>query len=522
MATRFQPSSLRRFALRTHKTPGLKARLFSVLVIAGLLQLTCPWSVIAVTQQSRLPKRIEAWRKQSPKADAPRPLKLPASRAFKLENGLSVVLIEDHRAPVVTIAVGIPIATSSSKDIAELTNRMALAEATAELITEGAGSRTSEQLAREVETLGGRLASSASDDYAEVTASVVSENAERMIELLGDVLLHPAFPETEVSLYKRNRIQNLVVRRQDPSFLAGEQFDRVVYGLHPYAISAPTPASVDALTREKIVHFYNSEFSPSGAVGVIVGDFDVSKIDMKTREALAHWKGPPKRINARQVSSDVAKPTGTRVFLVNRPGSAQADFRVGALAVKRSDAGYFPLLVVNAILGAGTNSRLFLNIRERLGYAYDVFSSLEALREGGTFFGGGESRTEVAVPAIKEMLQEFNRLSTTKVEPQELQAAKNYLNGLFSLALSTQSGIAERTLQTYMLNLENDYLETYRSRIDAVTAEQVQEAAGRCFGSGPRTIVAVGDASKLAETLKGIGPVDVLDTEGNPVRAPGR
>src|SRR5258705_8838686 len=145
-----------------------------------------------------------------------------------------------------------PPAIAPSGGIAELTSQMALAEAAAELITEGAGSRSSEQVAREVETLGGRLSSSANDDYAELALSVVAENAEPMMDLLGDVLLRPTFPESEVALYKRNRIQTLVVQRQDPSFLAGEEFDRVVFGAHQYAISAPTPASIDALDRGKV------------------------------------------------------------------------------------------------------------------------------------------------------------------------------------------------------------------------------------------------------------------------------
>ena len=214
-----------------------------VFVLLSLVLLTESPGTSAVTgvpQKTQRQKQAEAWRKQPPKANPPRPFTLPAAHEIRLENGLTLVLIEDHRSPIVTILVGIPLAIESG-DIAHLTKQMALAEATAELITEGAGSRSSEQVAREVETLGGRLSSSANDDYAEVAVSVVAENAERMMDLLGDVLLRPAFPESEVALYKRNRIQTLTVQRQDPSFLAGEQFDRIVFGSHPYAISTFPP-----------------------------------------------------------------------------------------------------------------------------------------------------------------------------------------------------------------------------------------------------------------------------------------
>ena len=310
------------------------------------------------------------------------------------------------------------------------------------------------------------------------------------------------------------------MQRQDPSFLAGERFDRVVFGSHPYSVSAPTPASIDALDREKIAQFYASNFGPNGSFAVIVGDFDANRMESRARKILGEWKtqgAGSKSIGA----ADFPRATERRIYLVDRPGSDQADFRIGALAPKRSSPDYFPLLVANSILGAGTGSRLFLNIREQKGYAYDVYSSVGALREAGTFFGGAETRTEVAARAIREMIIEFERLGSVKVGPRELQDAKNYLNGLFSLALSTQGGVAERITQTRMLDLGRDYLEAYRSRIEAVTVEQVQEAARKYISIDHPVIVVVGDASKLARELRAIGPVEVFDIEGKPLKQNG-
>ena len=496
----------------------LKTRSFAVLLIAALIEFSTGPAAVGFTQQPRSKQKTEDWRKRAPKADSPQAFKLPATRASKLDNGLTLVLIEDHRSPIVTILVGIPTEISPLRDIAELTMQVALVEATAQLITEGAGSRNSEQLAREVETLGGRLSSSANDDYSEVAVSVVAENAERMMDLLGDVILRPTFPESEVALYKRNRIQNLTVQRQDPGFLVGEQFDRLMFGSHPYAISAPTPSAVDALDRDRITRFYKSSYSPEGAVAVIAGDFDASRMEKKASETLASWKTPKKKPTEARGSIDFSKSSGRRVYLIDRPGSEQANFRVGALAVKRSDADYFPLLVANAILGAGTNSRLFLNIRERKGYAYDVSSSVDALLQAGTFFASAETRTEVTVSAIKDVLAEFDRLRNAQAQPAELQSAKNYLNGLFSLALSTQGGVAERMVQTYMLDLGPDYLEAYRARIETVTAEQVQAASIKYILSDTPIVVVVGDASKLAAALKAIGRVEMLDVQGKPAK----
>ena len=455
----------------------------------------------------------EPWRRVPPKAGPERPLKLPEPREVSLKNGLRLVMVEDHRAPIVTVFAGVPFKLPRSSDIETLTKEVALAEATGELITEGAGSRTSEQLAREVETLGGRISSAATDDYAEVTVSVVSENIDRMMELFGDVLLRPAFPEDEVALHKRNRIQNLVVQRQDPAYLAGEQFDRAVFGPHPYAISSPTPASIEALDRDKIRRFYETNFSPEGSVIVMVGDFNSKRMEAKVREVLEGWK--QSRIRGGAIESPrFPRPSERRVYLIDRPGSEQADFRIGGLGVTRSHPDFFALLVANALLGAGTNSRLFLNIRERKGFAYDVYSSIEPLRDAGTFYGGAETRPEVTAQAIKEMLREFDRLSNVRVAPRELLAAKRYLKGLFSISLATQGGITGRIAQLHLLDLGADYLQTYRARVDSVTQLRVQQVARKYIRTDRPVVVVVGDASKLRSQLESIGRVEVLNTEG--------
>src|SRR5262249_1562890 len=158
-----------------------------------------------------------------------------------------------------------------------------------------------------------------------------------------------------------------------------EQFDRVVFGTHPYAISAPTPASIDALSRTAIERFYKSNFGPARSVLAIVGDFDSVRMERNARAIFSDWKTTEKQVGATNPTIEFPRPARRQVYLIDRPGSEQADFRIGGLAVKRSEPDYFPLLVANAILGAGTSSRLFLNIRERKGYAYDVYSSVSAL-----------------------------------------------------------------------------------------------------------------------------------------------
>jgi predicted Zn-dependent peptidase len=463
-------------------------------------------SVAQPLQRARRSPQSEAWRRLPPKAAPTRPFRLPAAREARLANGATLMLIEDRRTPMVTIEVGIP-----AGGVNDPARQPGLAEATAELIKEGAGSRTSEQLAREVETLGGRLFSASGDDYTEVGGAVVSENAERMVEIIGDVVLRPTFPADEVALYKNNRIQNLAVQRQDPAFLLSEHFNRIIYGAHPYATSAPTPDSVASMDRAKIEEFYKANYTPAGAVIVIVGDFDPAKMEARARAVFDRWKAPATREATFPAIVDRA---ALRVYLIDRPGSEQADFRIGNLATARSGAGYFPLLVTNTILGGGTSSRLFLNIREQKGYSYDVYSAVNAPLQRGTFYGTAQTRTEVTLAAIKEMLAEFDRMRRLKVTAADLRNAKNYLNGVFSLVLSTQGGVADQIVQAHMLRLGKDYLANYRAQVEAVTAVDVQEAARRFILIDRPAIVVVGDAAKLKRGLSTLGPVEVFDIDG--------
>jgi zinc protease len=427
-----------------------------------------------------------------------------------LTNGLTIILVEDHRAPIVTIDMAVPVG-----EVHDPARQNGLAEATAELLTEGAASLSSKELAREVERLGGRIASSSTPDYSEIEASVLAENSTRMIEIVGDVLLRPAFPEQEVALYKSTRIDKLAVERQDPAFVVSEEFNRIIYGPHPYSISAPTPLSISGLNRSRIREFYDANYIPDGSYVVVVGDFEPSAMESRLHSIFDQWK--PRSAPAGSFKSPPSRTEKT-LILIDRPGSEQADIRIGNLAVRRSSPDFIPLMIANTILGGGTSSRLFLNVREKKGFAYDVSSSLGALKQYGTFFAATETRNEICAPAIKEILAELDRIRGERVSPEELQSAKNYIIGNYSLLLSTQAGLANQILRTRVLDLGEDFLQTMPARFQAVTADQVMEAARRYILSDHPAIIVVGDAAKLKKTLESLGPVIVSCGEGKTER----
>lgn len=486
--------------------------------------------------------------RQKPPAPGPaRALLLPIARESKLDNGLTLVLVEDHRVPLVTLAAGVAQKITWRHTVAELTNQLTLVEATADLLTEGAG----EAFARDVESIGAQVDSNAGADYAIVSGVVIAENAERLLTLFAEALTRPRFLGREVALYKNSRIDKLNVERQEAAFLAREHFNRLVYGAHPYAFSAPTPEAVQALSRVRIQQFYKAAYSPADTVVIIVGDFDAAAMQARAQATLGGWqaarpsssRGSPTRAGTtrqlhRQASrsdhqASVAnatklpvamssprsalraskQPAARRIYLIDRPGSEQANFRIGNLALARADADYYALLVANAILGDGTGSRLFQDIREQQGFAYDVASAVSAQKTGGAFFGFAQSRNEVTAAAIKAMLAEFERLRNTQVSAEDLQNAKHYLTGLFSLSLATQTGIADELLTMKLIGLGEDYLKNYRARIEAVTAADVQRVTRQYVHTDDATIVVVGEAARLRQELAALGTVLPVNTK---------
>jgi zinc protease len=460
----------------------------------------------------------ESWRARPPATGPARPLLLPVARDIRLDNGLRLVLVEDHRAPLVTLAAGVAQKIGWRSVVSDLTNQMTLVEATADLLTEGEG----EPFARAVESLGAQVESNAGADYAIMSGVVIAENAERLLELFAGALARPRFLAKEVALYKNSRIDKLNVERQEAAFLAREHFNQLVYGAHPYAFSAPTPEAVRRLSRARIERFYQAAYSPAQTVVVLVGDFDAAAMQARAQATLGRWQvsvnGTPERAPvARQLprppAPTIKETAARRIYLIDRPGSEQANFRIGNLALARGDTDYYALLVANAILGDGTGSRLFQDIREQQGFAYDVASALSALKTGGAFFGLAQSRNEVTAAAMKAMLAEFERLRDTEVSAEDLQNAKHYLSGLFSLSLATQGGIADELLTMKLIGLGEDYLKNYRAHIEAVTAADVQHVARRYIHTDEATIVVVGDAARLRATLAALGTVVGVNTK---------
>src|SRR5882762_2773901 len=432
--------------------------------------------------------------KQPPPPLPPRPIKLPTTSETTLSNGLLVVVVADQRLPLVSYRLALR--SGDAHDPAELPG---LVDMLTGLLTEGTQARTSREIADEVARLGATLQAGANSDYTTVAASSLTTFSDEILELLADVALRPVFPANEVELTKQNTKESLKQQRAQPSFLATEMVAKVMFGAHPYSVTAPTPEAIDATTREKLIEFHRSKFVPNNAVLVVAGDVDHDSLLQRIEDLFGNWQ--PGAV----IGDDFPAPptrTARSAYLIDRPGSAQANIVIANSGITRTSPDYFPMLVMHTVLGANASSRLFMNLREEKGYTYGAYSSLDARRTAGTFRATAEVRTPVTGDSLKEFFYELGRIRSEPVSEKELADAKSYLTGVFPIRLETQEGLIDQLVQIKMFGLPDNYLNTYRSQIQSVTREQIQAVALKYVRPDEAAIVIVGDGNQLSEQIK--------------------
>jgi zinc protease len=432
--------------------------------------------------------------KQPPPPLPPRPLKLPTTSETILSNGLLVVVVTDQRLPLVSYRL--VFRSGDAHDPPELPG---LVDMLTGLLTEGTQSRTSREIADEVARLGATLQAGASSDYTTIAASSLTTFSDEILELMADVALRPVFPENEVELTKQNTKESLKQQRAQPSFLASEMVARVMFGAHPYSVTAPTPESIDATTREKLIEFHRSKFVPNNAVLVIAGDVEQDSLLPRIEQLFGDWQ--PGAVAGDDFPAPPAR-TDRSAYIIDRPGSAQANIVIANSGITRTSPDYFPMLVMHTVLGANASSRLFMNLREEKGYTYGAYSSLDARRTAGTFRATAEVRTSVTGGSLKEFFYELGRIRSEPISQKELADAKSYLTGVFPIRLETQEGLIDQLVQIKMFGLPDDYLETYRSQIQAVSREQIQAVAQKYVKPDEAAIIIVGDGGQLHEQIK--------------------
>jgi zinc protease len=439
-------------------------------------------------------------------------VKLPKAVEAKLDNGLTVLVLEDHRFPVVTMRLGI----SGAGPLYEPADTPGLATVTAQMLREGTKTRTSRQLSEEIERLGASLGASSGfgSSSANVNASGLSDNFDQWFALFTDILLNPTFPADELTRMKTRTKTQLRLQRTQPFFLANERFSAAVYGKHPAGVVSTTPEVLDKLTPELLARWHAERYAPQNSILGIAGDVRAADVIAKLKQAFAGWK----KTDAKEVLPPHPAPAASKkIFLIDRPDSVQSTIVMGNIAIDRRSPDYVPLVVMDSIVGGGASARLFLNLREDKGYTYGVYSGFTALKYPGPWSASGDVRTEVTEGAVNELLYEMRRIRDESVPAAELEEKKRAIVAGFALSLESPASLLNYEMLRKIYDLPADYWDTYPARIMAVTAEDVQRVARRYVNPETHQVVVVGDASKIRAILEKFGPVEVYNTEGKPL-----
>ncbi len=438
-------------------------------------------------------------------------VKLPKAEETTLPNGLRVILLRDSKVP--TFAAQMVILSGG---LADKSDYRGLASFTAALLREGTAKRSSKEIAEQVDALGATLNSNSgfSSITSVVSTSGLVENLDQTFDLFADVIRNPSFPADEVEKYKARTLAQLQFQRSSPQFLAQERFSRAIYGDHPGAIVAPPVESLKKLASKDLTTFHSTYYRPNNAILAIVGDVTLKELMPKIEKALGDWQKAD--VPASPIPA-VPAQAGSRILLIDRPGSVQTVLQLGTLGIERNSPDYFSILLADKILGGGPAARLFLNLREDKGYTYGAYSNFGGSRFRGTWISSSEVRTDVTEGAMKEFMFELKRLRDDKVSVEELENAKRAIVGSFALSLEQPQSLLQNIITQKLYDLPADYWDTYPQKVSAITVDDIQKVAQKYIDLDHIQIVAVGDAAKAREILAKYGKVEVYDVDGKVV-----
>jgi zinc protease len=436
-------------------------------------------------------------REQPPPALAPRHVAFPSYQLRTLSNGLQVLAVPHHEQPSVVFRLLI-----RAGAVQEPADRPGVANFVATLLNQGTTTKSAEDVATMIDSAGGFIGAAAGSELSWVQGAVIKDRTDEALGLLADMVQNPAFSPAEISLQKRQAVSSLQVANDDPDYIASVVFDRLVFGRHPYGRPGQgTVESIERITREDIAAFHRQWFVPNNSLMAIVGDLTPDEAFAAAERAFGKWA----RREVPTVTSADPPPPARRVVVIDRPGSAQTEIRVGHLAFPRVHPDYVPFDMAIRILGGEGANRLFGVLRSERGLTYGASAEFNAFKNSGVVVAETDTRTSGTGESLRLMVDEFARLQRDTVHPAELQGAQDFFAGHFPLSIETPSAIAEQVLTRLFYGQDLAEISRYVDRVTSVTAADIQRVARLWLKPDQLTIVLVGDASVFASQLKAVG-----------------
>jgi predicted Zn-dependent peptidase len=448
-------------------------------------------------------------RSKAPELGPAPQLRVPAIEKRTLGNGLPVWIVEQHEVPLVQVNLVIHAGSGDDPD-----GQYGLASFTAAMLDEGAGTRSSLEIADEIEFLGASLGTSSSFDASAVRLNTPVRQLKPALAVMADVALRPTFPTEEVDRLRQERLTALVQAKDDAASIAPLAFAHVVFGqAHRYgAGAAGTQATLKAMTAAQMRAFHAARYRPSNATLIVAGDVTAASVLPLLESAFGAW---PKAAPVPRTPVPAARQlTAGQVIIVDMPSAAQSQIRIGWVGVPRSTPDYFPLLVLNTILGGSFTSRLNQNLREEHGYSYGASSRFDMRLSAGAFQAGAGVQSDKTAESLTEFFKELRGMAAP-VSDAELAKAKNYIALGFPSEFETITDLTAHLEEMAIYKLPDTYFSQYIASVQAVTAAAVQKAAATYIQPDKFAVVVVGDRKAIEPKIAALelGPVRTLTVD---------
>ncbi|MGV3707823.1 MAG: M16 family metallopeptidase [Gemmatimonas sp.] len=444
-----------------------------------------------------------------PTPGTPRAYAFPSFESRTLSNGMRLVVAPIHNFPVVTVLAVVEAGATRDPEGLE-----GLAILATRALAEGTGTMSALELAERLESLGTTLDTGADWDSSIVQLTALSSRVGDAFAVLSEVLRTPSFPESELERLRAERVADLAQLRSEPRGLADVYFSRLLYNGHSRfaRLAGGDEKSMEKLDRDTIVKFHAEHFRPNATALMVVGDISADAALALAESNFGSWEG-----KAPPIREPVDKPryNEARIHVVAKSDAPQSELRIGHVAVPREHPDYFPIVVMNAILGGLFSSRLNLNLREVHAYTYGAHSAFDWRRAASPFEVSTAVETDITADAVREALSEIAKMREAPVTEAELSLATSYLDGVFPIRFETTAAVAGGLANVEIFRLPDTYFDTYRDKVRAVTADDVLRVAKEHLHPDKLQIIVVGDPARIVDKLTalGAGPVEVHQPE---------
>jgi zinc protease len=429
-------------------------------------------------------------------------LKLPPIEEKTLPNGLDVVVIENHELPVVSMRM--VIRSGSTYDPAD---KAGLADMTAGLLRKGTKTRTATEVADAIDFVGGNIGGNANRDATVVTCSVLHKHFDVGLDVLSDIVLHPVFADEEIERIRRQTLAGIQQSKDDPATICTRGFNQMLFGDNPYARpSGGTEASVTAITADDIKNFYKTYYKPNNAFMLVAGDVKPDEVFQKVEKAFGSWKRgdiPPLEYTSPQ------PPKGYSILLIDKPDATQSNIRFGHLGITRSNEDYFPMLLMNYVLGSSFTSRLTQAVRVEKGLTYDIRTVNEYNIMPAAYYCNTFTQNDSTVQAITTAIAEIRKMMTEPISDEEYDEAVNFYSGYYPMSLETPNDVAGEIMKVKLYGLPVSYIEDFTKNVRKVTKDDIMRAAQRHLDPDNMVFCVVSNADDVAKSLETLGPVKI-------------